>query len=82
TERDNGCLLPIDGLLQGFPAVTLDELAAIHMLQGRIVMSQSDISGLSGGNIVRLYDHRQRFLGLGEITIEQKIAAKRLLANL
>lgn len=79
TERDC-CLQPIDCLLQEFPAVTLDDLAALHMLQGRLVLSQSDISSMLEGDIVRLY-HQQRFLGLGEITIEQKIAAKRLLAN-
>ncbi|MDO9312717.1 MAG: tRNA pseudouridine(55) synthase TruB [Nitrosomonas sp.] len=33
------------------------------------------------GNTVRLYDHQQQFLGLGEITSEQKIAAKRMLAS-
>lgn len=80
TERD-GYLLPIDCLLQGFPVVTLDKLAALHVLQGRVVLSQSDISDMPEGNIVRLYNHQQQFLGLGEITIEQNIAAKRLLTN-
>ena len=79
--NQNECLLPIDCLLQKSPAVILDELAALHIVQGRIVFSQSDISNMSEGNTVRLYDHQQQFLGLGEITAEQKIAAKRLLAN-
>jgi len=77
----NDYLLPIDSLLQDFPVITLDKLAAVHLLQGRIVLSQTDISHLSKGSIVRLYDHQLQFLGLGEITAEQKIAAKRLLAN-
>lgn len=78
----DSCLLPIDCLLQKFPAITLDELAALHIVQGRIVHSpSSDISNIPAGNTVRLYDHQQQFLGLGEITNEQKIAAKRLLAD-
>ncbi len=80
TDRDK-YLLPIDCLLQKFPAVILDELAALHILQGRIIFSPSDTSSMAEGHTVRLYDHQQQFLGLGEITSEQKIAAKRLLAN-
>lgn len=80
TDRDE-YLLPIDCLLQKFPAVVLDELAALHILQGRIIFNPSDTSNMAGGYTVRLYDHQQQFLGLGEITSERKIAAKRLLAN-
>lgn len=76
-ERDH-CLLPIDSLLQEFPAITLDEVAALHIVQGRLVSSPSD---MAEGNAVRLYNHRQQFLGLGKMISEQKIIAKRLLAN-
>ncbi len=80
-DRDES-LLHIDCLLQKFPAITLDDLTALHILQGRIVHSPSlNISNMPEGNSVRLYDHQRQFLGLGEITSEQKIAAKRLLAN-
>jgi len=80
-DDQNACLLPIDCLLEEFPAIVLDELAALHILQGQIVVGQSDISNMPEGNTVRLYDHQQQFLGLGEITTEQKIAAKRMLAS-
>jgi len=80
-DEQVACLLPIDCLLQGFPAVVLDEQAALHILQGQIVADPSDISKLPEGNTVRLYDHQKQFLGLGEITREQQIAAKRMLAN-
>lgn len=80
TDRDK-CLLPIDCLLQKFPEVILDELATLHIMQGRLVCSSSDISNMAKGTTTRLYDGQQQFLGLGEITSERKIAAKRLLAN-
>ncbi len=80
-DQDN-CLLPIDCLLQKFPAIALDESAALHIVQGRIVHSAStDISNMPAGNTVRLYNHQQQFLGLGEMMGKQKITAKRLLAN-
>jgi tRNA pseudouridine55 synthase len=80
TDRDK-YLLPVDSLLQKFPAIILDELASLHILQGRIIFNPLDASSLAAGHAVRLYDHQQQFLGLGEITGERKIAAKRLLAN-
>ena len=80
-DEQDACLLPIDYLLQEFPAVVLDELAALHIVQGKIVASPSDIHYMPEGNTVRVYGRQQQFLGLGEITSEQKIAAKRMLAN-
>jgi len=80
-HEQDAYLLPIDCLLQGFPAVILDKLAALKIVQGQIVVSPSEISNILEGNTVRLYDHQQQFLGLGEITSEQKIAAKRMLAS-
>ncbi|SFE82130.1 tRNA pseudouridine(55) synthase TruB [Nitrosomonas sp. Nm166] len=79
-DRDD-CLLPVDCLLQEFPAVILNESAALHIRQGRIISNPPDVHSMPEGNIVRLYDHQQQFLGLGEITDKQKIAAKRLLVN-
>ena len=80
TER-NQYLLPIDCFLHEFPAIALDQLATIHLLQGRIVSGPSNISAMPEGKTVRLYNERQQFLGLGKITMEQKIAAKRLLSD-
>lgn len=75
------CLLPIDCFLHTFPAITLDHPAATHLLQGRVVSGPANIDAMPEGNTVRLYDERQQFLGLGKITLEQKIAAKRLLSD-
>lgn len=75
------CLLPIDCFLHTFPAITLDHPAATHLLQGRVVSGPANIDSIPEGNTVRLYNERQQFLGLGKITLEQKIAARRLLSD-
>jgi tRNA pseudouridine55 synthase len=75
------CLLPIDCLLEKFSPIILNQLAARHIVQGRTVISEYDINILQPGDIVRLYDLQQRFIGLGQITADQKISAKRLIAN-
>lgn len=75
-------LLSIDGLLQDYPAIQLDGLAAKHIAQGRIVACPSDnTSNLIEDAMVRLYNEQQQFLGLGVITSEYTIAAKRLLSD-
>ena len=79
TERD-ACLLPIDCLLQAFPAVTLDDQSALLLQQGRTVECQPDSNAMPSGEVIRLYN-RQYFMGLGEITAKQEIMAKRLLSN-
>lgn len=78
-KRD-GCLLPIDCLLQEFPAITLDDQTALHLQQGRTVGCQLGNCDMQAGKIIRLYN-RQQFIGLGEIAIERKIIVKRLLSN-
>ena len=73
-------LLPIDHFLKKFPAIILDELAAVHIMQGRMVTNLNiDVKLIN--NLVRLYNCQEQFLGLGEITNERKIVSKRLLAN-
>jgi tRNA pseudouridine55 synthase len=82
SERDNS-LLPIDYLLQDCPSITLDRLSALHIQQGRNVLCPSGIHGIiNNGMLVRLYNEQDLFLGLGEITTEQTIAAKRLLSQI
>ncbi|UJP07680.1 MAG: tRNA pseudouridine(55) synthase TruB [Nitrosomonas sp.] len=78
-ERD-ACLLPVDCLLQAYPAVTLDDQPALLLQQGRTVEYQPDSNAMPAGEVIRLYN-RQHFMGLGEITANQEIMAKRLLSN-
>ena len=76
----DACLLPVDCLLQAYPAVTLDDQSALSLQQGRTIEYQPDSFALPAGEIIRLYN-QQHFIGLGEISIQQKIMAKRLLSN-
>lgn len=81
SERGNS-LLPVDSLLQDYPSITLDRLSALHIQQGRSILCPSAMHGvIKNGRQVRLYTEQDQFLGLGEITIEQTIAAKRLLSD-
>ncbi|MGZ0018550.1 tRNA pseudouridine(55) synthase TruB [Nitrosomonas sp. wSCUT-2] len=75
-------LLSIDCMLQEYPMIQLDELTAKHILQGRIVSSPADCGDLTVNVTTRLYNERQQFLGLGVITAERTIAAKRLLSDI
>lgn len=81
-EKRQQYLLPIDCLLENFAPVTLDALAAKHILQGRAISYSSDTPGnLPAVETVRLYDEQQQFLGLGEVSAGQQIIAKRMLSN-
>lgn len=73
-------LLPIDCLLQKFQAIVLDDGAVLHITQGRVVSDQLK-NMLPKDSSVRLYNSQQQFLGLGMVTYDQKIIAKRLLAT-
>lgn len=79
--RDNS-LLPIDYLLHDYPSITLDQLSTLHIQQGRNILCPENISEMmSHQKLVRLYSEQHQFLGLGEITVAQTIAAKRLLSD-
>jgi len=72
-------LLSVDCFLYSYPALTLDKMAALHLIQGRVVCI--DTHNIAIGKTVRLFNQQQQFMGLGEVTGEQNITAKRLLAN-
>ncbi len=73
------CLLPVDCFLYAYPALTLDKMAALYLIQGRVV--SVDTQNIATGKTVRLFNQQQQFMGLGEVTGEQNIISKRLLAN-
>ena len=77
-ERDR-FLLPVDCFLYSYPALELDKMAALHLIQGRVV--SIDTQNIAIGKTVRLLNQQRQFMGLGEITGEQNLIAKRLLAN-
>jgi tRNA pseudouridine55 synthase len=83
-QRDS-CLLSTDSLVQGLPAVTLDNAAAASLLQGGVINDCILEERLfqpgerQKEQKVRLYDRSNCFLGVGEITEENLLAPKRLM---
>jgi tRNA pseudouridine55 synthase len=68
-------LLPIGEALADWPAVVLDADSAFYLGRGQPVqVPQAPTSGR-----VRVYDQRERLLGVGEVLDDGRIAPKRLL---
>jgi len=68
-------LLPMDCVLGNIPAVHLSESMAFYMRQGQaITVPRAPTQGL-----VRLYDQRDMFLGVGTILDDGRVGPKRLV---
>lgn len=76
-EQRDSRLLPPDSLLASLPKVVLDSDSAFYVRRGQAVWQ----AGLRRGGQVKLYDEKQRFLGVGEITDDGKVAPKRLIVE-
>jgi tRNA pseudouridine55 synthase len=70
-------LLPIDSAIAYLPAVTLNAEAAHYLMQGQAVW----LSGKIPHGEIRLFDENSRFLGLGFLQEDGKIAPKRLMRD-
>lgn len=70
-------LLPADAMLGHLPVVQLSALAAHYLRQGQPVTAR--LERTSGW--VRLYAPEQRFLGLGEVLDDGRVAPRRLVAE-
>lgn len=75
-ERD-ACLLPADTLLRPLPEVVLNRDSAYYLCQGQPVW----LPRTRANGQVRLYADDGRFLGLGEVLDDGKVAPRRLLAS-
>jgi tRNA pseudouridine55 synthase len=71
-----GLLQPVDSVLHELPDVHLTPLAAHYLKQGQSVSTQH---GFKPG-WVRLYEGDTRFLGMGEVQDDGRVAPRRLLA--
>jgi len=95
SQRD-ACLLPADRLLHRYPAAVLADGSVGALLHGRKIREieaglyrtneekdagLADFSNLEEGQRLRLYDGRNCFLGLGEVTPEMEIAPLRLVTG-
>ena len=74
-EALQSLLLPIDSAIVHLPALTLNDDAAHYLMQGQAVW----VSGKIPNGEIRLYDENSRFLGLGFLQEDGKIAPKRLM---
>ena len=67
-------LLSMDAALSGWPEVTLSEDVAYYLTKGQPVL----IPHAPTHGWVRIYNARQRFLGIGEILDDGRVAPRRL----
>lgn len=75
-EQRDKALLPVESPVQDLPSLTLDADSAYYLLQGQSIWK----SGLKMNGLFRIYHEDGRFLGLGELDADGKVAPKRLLA--
>jgi len=73
----DACLLPVDRAISDWPAVSLGVNEAYYLLQGHAVNSGT----VPGPGLVRLYGQRQRFLGIGEVLADGRVAPRRLFVD-
>ena len=77
TEALDEFLLPIDAALADWPTVNLNGEQAYYLLRGQpIHAGVADECGL-----VAVYDEDQRFLGIGEVLRDGRLAPKRLFVD-
>ncbi len=76
-EQRDARLLPADDLLQQFPAVMLDADSAYYLCRGQPVWK----SGMVQTGYLRLYAEPDRFLGLGELDEDGRVAPRRLVVS-
>lgn len=74
-EALESLVLPTDSAIAYLPLVTLNGDAAHYLMQGQAVW----VSGKIPQGEIRLYDEHARFLGLGFLQADGKIAPKRLM---
>ena len=74
-EARDALILPVDEALQDIPEVQLTSLATHYLVQGQPVSVQHDHEP----GLVRLYADGERFLGMGEVLDDGRVAPKRLM---
>jgi len=76
-EALQSLLLPIDSAIVHLPALTLNDDAAHYLMQGQAVR----VLGKIPNGEMRLFDENSRFLGMGFLQDDGKIAPKRLMRD-
>ena len=70
-------LLPVDRLVEAFPAVHLSSQASQRIQNGLVVSDEHN----AATGMVRLYDSAHGFIGLGESRCDGTLVSRRLLAT-
>ena len=74
-ESLDGFLCPMDGPLQALPSVILVESSTFYLQRGQPVL----VPNAPKNGIVRLYAVDKRFLGIGEVLDDGRVAPRRLV---
>ncbi len=77
-EQLDKLLLPIDVALKDMPEVHLSDDVVSCLCQGQTVAAKD----LPGSGRIRIYNTRDQFIGLGEVTGDGQISPKRLINNI
>lgn len=77
----DGHLLPIDAPVAQFPSLSLPENTAFYFLQGQAVMDSQVYRIGDEGDMVRVFVDDGRFLGIGIIDDDGRVAPKRLVVS-
>tara|TARA_A100001015_G_scaffold205801_1_gene230093 strand:+ start:757 stop:1629 length:873 start_codon:yes stop_codon:yes gene_type:complete len=74
-------LYPVDAALMDYPRINLDAPQTRGFANGQsVLLSKSFITGQEA-DIVRVFDNNQNFIGVAEITSDNSIKPKRLIAK-
>ena len=73
-------LRPTDSLLHNLPAVFMSNTDSQHLLNGQVVANTALANKFQENEKIRIYNEKEQFLGLGEITVCGAITPKRLIA--
>lgn len=68
-------LLPMSSALDHLPVITLSEVAAFQLMQGNPVQ----VFKAPAHGFVRLHNHLEKFIGIGEMQNDGKVAPRRLI---
>jgi len=74
-------LRPIDIAVDHLMAVELDSATAWYLRRGQPVMAQQAYRDAEEGDIVRIFEGDDKFLGVGEILEDGRLAPKRLIVE-
>ena len=68
-------LLPIDSVLLHLPRVNLNDTSTYYLKQGQAVTA----SNLPDDGLLRLYDEKNNFIGIGSVTVDGQVTPKKLM---